>query len=99
MCFRIAISWPACRSSVAGMRFESSTEFCRRRSLVSDFLKGAGAIATAKLHPMKTADIGAALAGTQFLISMVETRLKGRNGDSGTDVTGPRELEKIEGQI
>jgi len=48
---------------------------------------------------MKTADIGAALAGTQFLISMVETRLKARNGDSATDVTAPRELEKIEGQI
>jgi hypothetical protein len=48
---------------------------------------------------MKTADIGAALAGTQFLISMVETRLKGRNGDSGADITAPRELEKIEGQI
>src|SRR3954468_11282391 len=48
---------------------------------------------------MKTADIGAALAGTQFLISMVETRLKARNGDSGADITAPRELEKIEGQI
>jgi acetyl-CoA carboxylase carboxyl transferase subunit alpha len=48
---------------------------------------------------MKTADIGAALAGTQFLISMVETRLKGRNGDGGADITAPRELEKIEGQI
>jgi acetyl-CoA carboxylase carboxyl transferase subunit alpha len=48
---------------------------------------------------MKTADIGAALSGTQFLISMVETRLKSRNGDSGEDITAPRELERIEQQI
>lgn len=48
---------------------------------------------------MKTADIGAALSGTQFLISMVETRLKNRNGDSGDDITAPRELERIEQQI
>lgn len=48
---------------------------------------------------MKTADIGAALTGTQFLISMVETRLKGRNGNAGADAAAPYELEKIERQI
>ena len=48
---------------------------------------------------MKTADIGAALSGTQFLISMVETRLKSRNGDAGEDATAPHELERIEQQI
>jgi acetyl-CoA carboxylase carboxyl transferase subunit alpha len=47
---------------------------------------------------MKTADIGAALSGTQFLISMVETRLR-RNGDNGEDIAAPRELERIEQQI
>ena len=48
---------------------------------------------------MKTADIGAALSGTQFLISMVETRLRNQNGDAGEDITAPRELERIETQI
>jgi acetyl-CoA carboxylase carboxyl transferase subunit alpha len=48
---------------------------------------------------MKTADIGAALSGTHFLISMVETRLRSRNGDAGLDGTAPQELEKIERQI
>ena len=48
---------------------------------------------------MKTGDIGAALSGTQFLISMVETRLKSRNGDAGEDITAPRELDRIEQQI
>ena len=48
---------------------------------------------------MKTADIGAALSGTQFLISMVETRLRSRNGSASLDTTAPQELKRIEQQI
>jgi len=53
------------------------------------------AIATAKLHPMKTADIGAVLTGAQLLVSMVETRRARRNG-GGPDATAPQELARIE---
>ena len=48
---------------------------------------------------MKTADIGAALTGTQFLISMVESRMRSRNGDAAADTTAPQELQRIEQQI
>ena len=96
MCCQTAVSWRVCKSSAAVTRFGLSIEFAVCSSLTS---WGAAAIARAKLHPMKTADIGAALSGTQFLISMVETRLKNRNGDASPDMTAPQELEKIEQQI
>ena len=53
------------------------------------------AIATAKVHAMKTADIGAVLTSAQLLLSMVETRRATRNG---TDASA-NELEKIEHQL
>lgn len=45
---------------------------------------------------MKTVDIGVALTGAQFLVSMVESRREMRNGH-GT--TAPQELERIEQQL
>ena len=57
------------------------------------------AAAIAKLQTMKTADISAVLSSAQLLVSMVETRRAARNGDAKLDLSGPRELEKIEQQI
>jgi len=56
------------------------------------------AIATAKIQPMKSADIGAVLTGAQLLLSMVETRRATRNGN-GDDSPAALELEKIEQQL
>ena len=55
-------------------------------------------IATAKLHLMKTADIGAVLTGAQLLVSMIETRRAKSNGN-GLDTTAPQELARIEQQM
>jgi acetyl-CoA carboxylase carboxyl transferase subunit alpha len=55
-------------------------------------------IATAKIHPMKSADIGAVLTGAQLLLSMVETRRATRNGNRH-DSTASDELAKIEQQL
>jgi acetyl-CoA carboxylase carboxyl transferase subunit alpha len=49
---------------------------------------------------MKTVDITAVLTGAQLMVSMVETRRVGRNGDGlNGDAAGPDELEKIEQQL
>jgi len=55
-------------------------------------------VATAKIHSMKSADIGAVLTGAQLLLSMVETRRAARNGN-GDDSPAALELEKIEQQL
>ena len=55
-------------------------------------------VATAKIHSMKAADIGAVLTGAQLLLSMVETRRAARNGN-GDDSPAALELEKIEQQL
>lgn len=47
---------------------------------------------------MKTADISAVITGAQLLVSMVEARRAGKNGD-GLQTTGPEELERIEQQL
>ena len=58
-------------------------------------------IATAKLHPMKTADISAVLTSAQLLLSMVETRRAAHNGHAGENgaEAAPQELERIERQL
>ena len=49
---------------------------------------------------MKTVDITAVLTGAQLMVSMVETRRVGRNGDGlNGNAAGPDELEKIEQQL
>ena len=49
---------------------------------------------------MKTVDITAVLTGAQLMVSMVETRRIGRNGDGlNGNAAAPEELEKIEQQL